>query len=192
MEDFLLEPSLFAIKAIAILDNDGNRLLAKYYDSSKFPNIKEQKKFEKFLFKKTVKASNEIIMLDGLTILYRSSVDLYFYVMGSSYENELMLLSALDCLFSSLNTILRKDFEKKALLDHMDIVLLALDEICDNGILMESDPEVVVSRAQLRLDDLPLAEQTVAHVQAGLRAKMDATTALVQSAKEQLKWSLLK
>lgn len=146
MEDFLLEPSLFAIKAIAILDNDGNRLLAKYYDSGKFPNIKEQKKFEKFLFKKTVKASNEIIMLDGLTILYRSSVDLYFYVMGSSYENELMLLSALDCLFSSLNTILRKDFEKKALLDHMDIVLLALDEICDNGILMESDPEVVVSR----------------------------------------------
>ena len=57
---------------------------------------------------------------------------------------------------------------------------------------MESDPEVVVSRAQLRLDDLPLAEQTVAHVQAGLRAKMDGATALVQSAKEQLKWSLLK
>ena len=27
-------------------------------------------------------------MLDGLTIVYRSSVDLYFYVMGSQYENE--------------------------------------------------------------------------------------------------------
>merc|ERR1712111_174191 len=127
MEDLMLEPSLFSIKAIAILDNDGNRLLAKYYDSSKFPNIKEQRKFEKFLFRKTVKASNEIIMLDGLTILYRSSVDLFFYVMGSSYENELILLSALDCLFTSLNSLLRKDFEKKALLDKMDMVLLALD-----------------------------------------------------------------
>ena len=30
----------------------------------------------------------EIIMLDGLTTVYRSSVDLYFYVMGSQYENE--------------------------------------------------------------------------------------------------------
>ena len=99
MDEFLLEPSLASITAIAILDADGNRILAKYYDTKKFPNIKEQNKFEKYLHKKTVKASNEIIMLDGLTILYRSSVDLFFYVMGSSYENELVLLSALDCLF---------------------------------------------------------------------------------------------
>ena len=75
----------------------------------------------------------------------------------------------------------------------MDLVLLALDEICDSGILLETEPEVVVPRAQLRGDaDLPLAEQTVAQVQAGIKAKMDATSALVQSAKEQLKWSLLK
>ena len=174
--------------------------------------MKEQTKFEKMLFRKTVKAQNEIIMLDGLTILYRSSVDIYIYVMGSSYENELILLSALECLFSSLNSLLRKEFEKKALLgsestikvnimyhtlthvlaDKMDLVLLAIDEICDNGILLESDCDLVVSRAQLRMDDLPLAEQTVAQVQAGIKAKMDATSALVQSAKEQLKWSLLK
>ena len=77
--------------------------------------------------------------------------------------------------------------------DKMDLVLLALDEICDSGILLETEPEVVVSRAQLRGDaDLPLAEQTVAQVQAGIKAKMDATSVLVQSAKEQLKWSLLK
>ena len=68
------------------------------------------------IFRKTVKAANEIIMLDGMTILYRSSVDIYIYVIGSSYENELVLLSALDCLFTSLNGILRKEFEKKALL----------------------------------------------------------------------------
>ena len=74
----------------------------------------------------------------------------------------------------------------------MDMVLLTLDEMCDSGILLETEPEVVVSRAQLRNDDVPLAEQTVAQVQAGLKAKMDATSALVQSAKEQLKWSLLK
>ena len=35
--------------------------------------------------------SAEIIMLDGLTVVYRSSVDLYFYVMGSQYENEVSL-----------------------------------------------------------------------------------------------------
>lgn len=101
---------------IAILDHDGKRILAKYYDKAKFPTLKDETKFEKLLFRKTVKASNEIIMLEGLTILYRSSVDIFCYVMGSSYENELILLSALDCLFTSLNSLLRKDFEKKALL----------------------------------------------------------------------------
>ena len=85
-------------------------------DTHKFPTLKDQTRFEKLIFRKTVKAANEIIMLDGMTILYRSSVDIYIYIIGSSYENELILLSGLDCLFSSLNVILRKEFEKKALL----------------------------------------------------------------------------
>lgn len=32
-------------------------------------------------------------MLDGLTCVYRSNVDLFFYVMGSSNENEVNVLS---------------------------------------------------------------------------------------------------
>ena len=127
-------------------------------------------------------------MLDGLTILYKSSVDLFFYVMGSSYENELLLMSALDVLFDSLNMILKKEFEKKALMEHLDMVMMAVDEICDQGILLEHDPEVffllyktnqiletmgdqvVVSRVTVRsYEDLPLGEQTVAHVQAKLQ-----------------------
>lgn len=108
--------------------------------------MREEQRFEKLVFKKTAKKASEIIMLEGLTILYKSSVDLFFYVMGSSYENELVLMSVLDVLFDSLNVILKKEFEKKALMQHLDMVLLAVDEICDHGILLEHDPEVVVSR----------------------------------------------
>ena len=35
----------------------------------------------------------EIIMFEGITCVYRSNVDLYFYVFGSSNENELILAS---------------------------------------------------------------------------------------------------
>lgn len=193
MEDFLLEPSLLSIQAIVIMDNDGNRIIAKYYDKNRFPSMREEQRFEKLVFKKTAKKASEIIMLEGLTILYKSSVDLIFYVMGSSYENELVLMSALDVLFESLNVILKKEFEKKALMQHLDMVMLAVDEICDHGILLEHDPEVVVSRVQVRsYEDMPLGEQTVAQVQAKLQDKMAAGTSLLQSAKEQLKWSLLK
>lgn len=143
---------------MAILDNDGNRILAKYYDKNVFPTSKEQKTFEKNLFSKTHRINAEIIMLDGLTCVYRSNVDLFFYVMGSSHENEvciiikplnssilsriyinlfnlfqLILMSVLNCLYDSVSQILRKNVEKRAVLDSLDIVMLAMDEICDGG-----------------------------------------------------------
>lgn len=83
---------MYTVKGIAILDNDGNRILAKYYDKNIFQSAKEQKAFEKNLFNKTHRANAEIIMLDGLTCIYRSNVDLFFYVMGSSQENEVINL----------------------------------------------------------------------------------------------------
>ncbi|OXU19469.1 hypothetical protein TSAR_010421, partial [Trichomalopsis sarcophagae] len=133
MDGQLLEPTLYTIKGIAILDNDGNRILAKYYDKNVFPTSKEQKTFEKNLFNKTHRANAEIIMLDGLTCVYKSNVDLFFYVMGSNHENELILMSVLNCLYESVSHILRKNVEKRAVLDSLDIVMLALDEICDGG-----------------------------------------------------------
>lgn len=33
----------------------------------------------------------EIALLEGLTVVYKSSIDLYFYVIGSSYENEVRI-----------------------------------------------------------------------------------------------------
>jgi len=98
--------------------------------------------------------------------------------MGSCHENELILASVLNCLYDTVNQILRKNVERKALLENLDVILLAVDEICDGGIVLESDPTSVVQRVAVRSDDIPLGEQTVAQV--------------LQTAKEQLKWSLLK
>lgn len=35
--------------------------------------------------------TGEIALLEGLTVVYKSSIDLYFYVIGSSYENEVRI-----------------------------------------------------------------------------------------------------
>lgn len=163
---------------MVILDNDGHRILAKYYDPNVFPTSKEQKTFEKNLFNKTHRANAEIIMLDGLTCVYKSNVDLFFYVMGSSHENELILMSVLQCLYDSISQILRKNVEKRTLLENLEIVMLAMDEICDGGIILEAEPSSVVQSVALRTDDIPLGEQTVAQV--------------LQSAKEQIKSAILK
>ncbi|XP_018581783.1 coatomer subunit zeta-1-like [Scleropages formosus] len=178
MDFMALEPSLYTVKAVLILDNDGNRLLSKYYDPQLYPSIKEQRNFEKNVFNKSHKADNEIAFLEGMTIVYKSSIDVFFYVVGSTQENELMLMMVLNCLFESLSQILRKNVEKRFLLDNMDGVFLVVDEIIDGGVILESDPQQVVQKVNYRMEEGPLSEQSVAQV--------------LQSAKDQIKWSILK
>lgn len=141
--------SLYSIKAILILDQDGKRILGKYYDKDIFPMEKGQATFEKNLFQKTHKAngfffnfkilirSAEIILLDGLICVYRSNVDLFFYIIGSAQENELILQSVLNCLYEAFSIVLRKNVEKKALFEHLDTAFLILDEICDDGFVLD-------------------------------------------------------
>lgn len=46
---------------------------------------------------------------------------------------QLLLLSVLNTLFESVSQILRKEVEKRAFLQHLDSIMLAVDEICDSG-----------------------------------------------------------
>lgn len=150
----------------------------QYYDAALYSSMKEQKNFEKNVFNKTHKADNEIAFLEGMTIVYKSSIDLFFYVVGSAQENELMLMAVLNCLFDSLSQILRKNVEKRYLLDNLDGVFLVVDEIIDGGVILESDPQQVVEKVNYRADENSLSEHSVAQV--------------LQTAKEQIKWSILK
>ncbi|CAJ0567899.1 unnamed protein product, partial [Mesorhabditis spiculigera] len=176
--------SLYSVKAIVILDQDGNRVVNKYYDKEAFPTTKEQRAFETSLFKKSQRnTGSEIILLDGITCLYRFNVDLYFYVLGAARENELILESVLNGLYDSVSTVLRKNIEKKALLDVMDTTILIIDEICDEGIIMETDPQAIVSRCSLRGDEVSFgSDQSFSQIGGSA----------ISALKDQFKWSLYK
>jgi len=90
----------------------------------------------------------------------------YFFLVKlfSFYIFQLILMSVLNCLYDSVSQILRKNVEKRAVLEALDIVMLAMDEICDGGIIIDADSTSVVSRVALRSDDIPIGEQTVAQV----------------------------
>lgn len=46
---------------------------------------------------------------------------------------QLILASVLQCLFDTLDQILRKDVVQRVVRNNLDIVMLAVDEICDGG-----------------------------------------------------------
>ncbi|KAJ8326048.1 hypothetical protein BDV3_003873 [Batrachochytrium dendrobatidis] len=156
--------SLVSIKAAIVLDSEGHRVMAKYY-SSEYPNSKEQKTFERNLFDKTRKLSSEIILFDNLIIVYKSVVDLFFYFVGSTDENEIMLNSVLQGFSDALSILLKSQVEKRTILDNMDVALLALDETVDDGIIMETDASQIASRVTKRgseVNNIPIGEQTIA------------------------------
>jgi hypothetical protein len=49
----------------------------------------------------------EIILYDNKVVLYRSNIDIYFYVVGSPDENELILLSMFNTFYDAVSSLLR-------------------------------------------------------------------------------------
>eukprot|EP00912_Choanoflagellata_sp_UC4_P000285 UC4_evm4s179 len=159
-----MEGSLYTIRGLLILDNDGERILCKYYDDA-YPTLKEQRNFEKSLFKKTHRANSEIIMFDGITCIYRSNIDLFFYIFGSTDENELILSTVLSAYYDSISMILRDVVEKATLLDNLDALLLIADELIDGGVIMETDPYTLAQcvYSQSKKDHQGLSDQNLSN-----------------------------
>jgi hypothetical protein len=141
------DASMYMIKAVLILDNDGERLISKYFDNELFPTAKEQRAFESKLFDKTSKdQDSEIVLLDDLTIIYRSNVDLFFYIVGDASENELILSNLLAAFYDSVSNVLSKNVEKRCLLANLHSILLIVDELVDDGIIMDIDCNSIMQK----------------------------------------------
>eukprot|EP00511_Aplanochytrium_stocchinoi_P000187 CAMPEP_0204822280 /NCGR_PEP_ID=MMETSP1346-20131115/463_1 /ASSEMBLY_ACC=CAM_ASM_000771 /TAXON_ID=215587 /ORGANISM="Aplanochytrium stocchinoi, Strain GSBS06" /LENGTH=178 /DNA_ID=CAMNT_0051948393 /DNA_START=381 /DNA_END=917 /DNA_ORIENTATION=+ len=142
------------IKAVLVLDgNDGTRIHAKYF-AKELLDHETQLKFEKNLFNKTksqnARSEAEIVMLDRTISVYRQGMDVSLYVVGSVEENELILTEVLKGLYDSLSAILRHQMEKRVLLENLELVLLAVDELVDGGLILESDPNAIANRVLMR------------------------------------------
>lgn len=135
-----------SIKAIIILSTDGRRTLVKYYDEQMQSNSKLD--FEKKLYSKTKspKAKDEIIELDGVLVVHKFITDSHIYVVGDRNENPLVLDSVLSCLVEIFNSLSSNVIGGNLVHDNSSRVVLALDEICDSGMILETDPNLVLQR----------------------------------------------
>ncbi|KAJ1914829.1 Golgi-to-ER vesicle coat component [Mycoemilia scoparia] len=149
-----MNPSLYSVHAVILLDNDGKRIFPKYYTRKDFPPLfsstKEQEKFEKGLFVKTKKTHAEILMYEGQVVCYKSIGDVYFYLIGRSDENELILSTALNAFIEATSILLNDVIDKRNILDKLDMVMLALDETIDDGIILETSAPVIAERVSRR------------------------------------------
>lgn len=164
------------VKAILILDADGNRLAAKYYSKPELTTDADQTAFEQKLYKKTkhtnARSEAEIIMLESNVAIMRTSNETRFFVVGSAEENELILTGVLDGLHEALNILLRGMTDRQGLLNSLEYVILAIDEVVDQGMILELDPQAIASRVLMRGVEggaVPITELTIGQALASAR-----------------------
>jgi len=181
--------SLQSVNAILILSTDDkSRLLAKYYQAPHAPtnlppgttsapganpyaSLKEQKAFEKGLMDKTNKTVNDVILYDNRIVVYKMESDVMLYVVGGPEENEILLFSVVLALRDSLAILLKNSTDKRTIIENYDLVSLAIDEIVDDGVILETDPVVVASRVTRppqqdipNMKNIDLSEQGIANM----------------------------
>ncbi|KAI1750886.1 snare-like protein [Xylaria castorea] len=186
--------SLQAVTAVIILnvdDGSGQRIFAKYYNaphhaptgtsgpsSSPYSDVKSQKSFEKGLLEKTSKQTGDIILYDNKLILYKMESDVMMYVVGGAEENEVLLYNVILALRDSLHLLFKQSVDKRTVVENYDLVSLAIDEIVDDGIILETDPTIIVQRVSkaptqdVNLSRIDLSEQGVNNLAQLGRAKL--------------------
>ncbi|QSL64658.1 hypothetical protein MERGE_001960 [Pneumocystis wakefieldiae] len=158
--------TLYTIHAILILDSSGERIFVKYCQpphpvfqagtarSNLYSAVKSQKAFEKGLWEKTKKTNNEIILYENYMVVYKTSIDI-----------TIMLI------------------DKHALLENYDLLSLVVNEICDDGIIVETEPTIIASRIAR-----PSFSDVISHVDLSEKGLMNA----YHIAKEKLTERILK
>lgn len=142
---------------VLLLDSEGNRILAKYFQPPQetisehpptapvtpglgalgarnpYPTHKEQRALEHAVWDKARRASGDLFQYDGNLVLFKSSYDVYFFVIAPERENELMMHSSMMSLYEALSVLLQSQIDKRTVLDNLDLVTLAIDESVDDG-----------------------------------------------------------
>lgn len=65
--------------------------------------------------------------------MYKQVSDVWVYVSGGVDENEILLYFILSSVLDALTEIGKGSFDKQTLMDNMDMVFLAIDELLDSG-----------------------------------------------------------
>ena len=96
------------IKGVVVLDNEGRRVISKYYNSfgTTLEANSAQKSFERQLFYKSNKQisgkssatstatntyENDIMIVENYTAVFRCYSDMSIYILGLADDNELIL-----------------------------------------------------------------------------------------------------
>lgn len=142
--------SLYTVTAALVLGNEGKRLFAKYYrineSIQQYKTLQEQTAFEEAIYSKINKQNQDVILYDNHLVTYKQSNDVIVVIVAAINENESMVFSLASNISEALTILLNNSLDTTTVLQKYDMVCLCFDEAIDDGIVVEIDPAILVSR----------------------------------------------
>ncbi|KAK7198253.1 coatomer subunit zeta [Novymonas esmeraldas] len=160
---------LHRVQAVVALDSAGGRVFAKYFIGEDTPEsskalapLEKQRAVEHSIFQAIhdpqrgnhVAYESEILVVEGHIALFHVSEDVTIIVMGASTENEVVLANVLTGLVDALRQELNSPFlSVRLLLENYCALLMTVDEMLDEGIILETDSATIANDVEPYLVD---------------------------------------
>jgi len=172
------------LDAILILGSEGDRLATKYYGDflktadDGYSREETRQNFEKEVQQKIggVVArpdAAEVVSVRGKTVVFCGGSsqggggDVRIVHVGPSNESELVLAHLCESMYDALSQVMGGTTERSMVLDNLELVFVLIDEHCDGGIILETDPTRLTSTVFLRDEETQQGEMAMA---TGVRA----------------------
>ena len=84
--------------------------------------------------------------VDNYVAIFRTYSDMTIFIVGLADDNELILGLVLDCIHECFDRIFKGQIERRSLINNMSGVILVIDELFDQGIIMNLDANIILSR----------------------------------------------
>mmetsp|Transcript_17428 Transcript_17428/g.26944 ORF Transcript_17428/g.26944 Transcript_17428/m.26944 type:complete len:193 (-) Transcript_17428:171-749(-) len=143
------------VSSVVVLDLHGERIAAQYFADT-LQTHHAQQQFEKTLLSKALKSTSggecDITVFDGHIAVFRGGKDVFLFVTGDQDENEIILVEVLNALYNAYASLLGS-VDRGSMLDRLDDVLLALDELVDGGVILEIESSAIVNRVGMKTAD---------------------------------------
>ena len=102
----------------------------------------------------------DVLLYNDHLVLYISSSNIRLFVVAASSANELVIDEVISGLENALNTLLKGNIDARGIVDNMDYVLLAIDEVCEDGIIFQTDGDQIASRVLMK-DVTQIKQETI-------------------------------
>ena len=94
--------------------------------------------------------SAEIFTFQQFTVIFKVINHLQIFLIHDEEENSVLMESVIDCLYDVMKMLTNDPYEGKNIFTHLEDLILAVDEIIDEGLIVTIDPKLVFERVKMK------------------------------------------